>query len=82
MIGTNAPRKTRTPIGSASGTPSSSAPKAMPTASVRATSMVARTKAVSETHATRADESTSARYERGISRSTHPHIRPPSAAKK
>jgi hypothetical protein len=46
-IGMNAPRKTIAPIAGANGTRRSRATTVMPTASTRATRMVARVKAVS-----------------------------------
>ena len=58
IIGTNAPRKTSTPMAMTNGTSRNQATSMMPTASARATSTVARTNWVSDTHATRPDAST------------------------
>ncbi len=54
IIGMNAPMKTSTPIAMTNGTFKMAAPSMMPSASVKATSTVARTNAVSDVQATRA----------------------------
>jgi hypothetical protein len=81
-IGTNAPRKTSTPMASENGTLRAAAPMAMKTASVAATITVARTNWVSEIQATRPELSTRARAARGESRTSQAQIRLPSARKK
>ena len=72
--GMNAPTKTRIPIALTSGRPRIAAPSEMPIASTAATTMVARTNAVSETHAFRPDESALSRACRGNSRTTQAQI--------
>ena len=81
-IGTNAPRKTSTPMASTNGTPRIAATIMMPIASTSATMTVARTNWVSETQATRPELSTRARAARGSSRTIQAQIRSPSARKK
>jgi hypothetical protein len=78
MIGTKAPRNTRTPIANVSGTPSNHAANAMPIASIRATTTVARTKAVSERHAVWPDECARSRAARGKRATTQLQMRSPS----
>ncbi len=82
IIGTNAPRKTSTPMAITNGTPSTAATIMMPIASTRATRTVARTNWVSETHATLPDASTRSRAARGAIRTSHDQMRSPSAMKK
>ena len=82
IIGTNAPRKTSTPRATTKGTPSQKATAMMPIASASATSTVARTNWVSDTHATRPEASTRSRAARGASRTSQDQIRSPSARKK
>ena len=65
IIGTNAPRKTSTPIANTKGTSRIAAPIMMPTASTAATITVARTNWVSEIQATRPELSTRSRAARG-----------------
>ena len=81
-IGTNAPRKTSTPIASTNCTWRIEAAIITPTASVIATITVARMNWVSEIQATRPELSTRARAARGESRTNHAQIRSPSARKK
>ena len=81
-IGTNAPRNTSMPIANTSGTPSRYAANAMPIASVSATSTVARTKAVSEIHATWPEPWTASRALRGTRPTMNRQMRSPSYRKK
>ena len=81
-IGTNAPRKTSTPIASTNGTPRTAATIMMPIASTAATITVARTNWVSEIQATRPELSTCSRAARGAIRTIQAQIRSPSARKK
>ena len=81
-IGTNAPRKTSTPMASENGTLSTAAPTPIRMASVAATITVARTNWVSEIQATRPELSTRSRAARGDSRTTQAQIRLPSERKK
>ncbi len=82
IIGMNAPMKTSTPIAKTNGTFKMAATIITPTASVNATSTVARTNAVSDVQAIRPDESARAREARGKIRTTQDQIRSPSARKK
>ena len=82
IIGTNAPRKTSTPMAMTNGTPRNAATSMMPIASARATRTVARTNWVSDTHATRPEASTRSRAARGAIRTSHAQMRSPSARKK
>ena len=77
IIGTNAPRKTSTPIAPTNGTPSTAAPIMMPIASTAATSTVARTNWVSDSHATRPEESACSRPARGNSRTSQAQMTGP-----
>ena len=81
-IGTNAPRKTSTPIASTNGTCRMPATTMIPSASTAATITVARTNWVSEIHATRPELSTCCRAARGASRTSQAQMRSPSARKK
>ena len=82
IIGTNAPRKTSTPIATTNGTPRNTATIMIPIASTKATRTVARTNWVSDTHATRPEASTRSRAARGAIRTSHDQMRSPSARKK
>ena len=82
ISGTNAPRKTSTPMASTNGTPRKAAPSMIPMASTAATITVARTNWVSEIHATRPELSIRSRAARGDNRTSQAQIRPPSARKK
>ena len=82
IIGTKAPRKTSTPMATTKGTSRNQATAMMPIASAIATSTVARTNCVSETHATRPEASTRSRAARGASRTSQDQMRSPSARKK
>ncbi|GMA86144.1 hypothetical protein GCM10025868_13940 [Angustibacter aerolatus] len=82
MTGMKAPMKTSTPSGTASGTPSSAAPRPMPTASVKATTMVARTNAVSVTQPCRMASSKGTWAGFGSSRTRNAQIWSPWARKK
>src|SRR5674476_981168 len=77
-IGTKAPKKTRTPIASVSGTPRAHADKEIPKASINATTTVARMNDVSDFHAVWPEELTRSREARGNSRTSHDHMRSPS----
>ena len=82
IIGMKAPMKTSTPIAKTNGTWSTAATIITPTASVNATSTVARTNAVSDVQAIRPEESARSREARGKIRTTQDQIRLPSARKK
>ena len=77
-----APRNTSTPIANTNGTRRTAATSITPSASVKATSIVARTNAVSDVHATRPEESARSREARGKIRTTQDQMRLPSARKK
>jgi hypothetical protein len=81
-MGTNAPRKTSTPIANTNCTCRIDAAIITPTASVTATITVARTNWVSEIQATRPELSTRDRAARGAIRTTQAQMRSPSARKK
>ena len=82
-IGTNAPRKTSTPMASENGTLEDRGADADQDARRSpATITVARTNWVSEIQATRPELSTRSRAARGESRTTQAQIRLPSARKK
>ena len=66
------------PMAKAKGTPRIAAPTPMPTASTKATIIVARTKAESWSQAMTAEESTRSRAVRGKSRTTQDQMRGPS----
>src|SRR5699024_7292199 len=70
-IGTNPPRKTNAAIANSNGTPSSQAPKPIPTASTRATSTVARINDVNEFHAVMPDVYAFSRASLGNSATAH-----------